>query len=364
MLNSSFWKGKRVFLTGHTGFKGSWLCLLLNRLGAIVTGYALAPTTPKNLFELASIKTLVKSVTGDIRDYPHLASEIKQANPDIIIHMAAQPLVGYSYTAPLLTYETNVMGTVHLYEAIRQSVLDGAPTKVVLNVTTDKCYENKEWSWGYRENDQMGGSDPYSNSKACSELITSSYRSSFFPCQKDVVLSTARSGNVIGGGDWTPQRLVPDLVHAISSSSPLTIRNTNAVRPWQHVLDPLYGYLLLTQSMYTHEGKFSGSWNFGPSLTSHKPVSYIIETLCEKWEKSLKITHDETTLYHETKTLMLDCTKAHKVLHWAPKWEIDIALEKVVQWFKAVSKGADARSVTEEQIMDYLKGRVLSEPNH
>lgn len=289
MIDQDFWQGKRVFLTGHTGFKGSWLSLWLNKMGAQVTGYALEPPTDPSLYQLARIDELVHSTIADIRDIDVLTETMRRALPDIVIHMAAQPLVRDSYKIPVETYAINVMGTVHLLEAVRQ-----CPTvRAVLNVTTDKCYENREWQWGYRENEHMGGYDPYSNSKGCSELVTSAYRNSYFnPGEFDthsVSVATARAGNVIGGGDWANDRLICDCVRALLADEEIIIRNPKAIRPWQHVLEPLSGYLLLAQRLFEDGTQFGEAWNFGPVDTDARPVEWIVNRMCELWGRGLPI---------------------------------------------------------------------------
>lgn len=283
MVEKTFWHNKKIFVTGHTGFKGSWLCLWLTALGAKVTGYALEPPTEPNLYKLCKIDTYIESNIADIRNIDSLWNAMSTAQPDIVIHMAAQPIVLESYRHPVATYAVNVMGTVHVLEAVRKC----KSVRAVINVTTDKCYENKEWVWGYRENELLGGYDPYSNSKACSELVTSAYRSSFFNPRDykshGVAIATARAGNVIGGGDWAPGRLVPDCVRALLKGEKIIIRNPGAIRPWQHVLEPLNGYLLLAQRLYEEGPRYAEAWNFGPCDDDVKSVQWIVERLCSKW---------------------------------------------------------------------------------
>lgn len=349
-----FFEGKKVLITGHTGFKGAWLSLYLHMLKADVYGYALEPNTSPSLFNVAGLENLVKSEFGDVRDLPKLRSFIKQVNPDIVIHMAAQSLVRESYNSPVDTYSTNVMGTVNLLEACR----DVSSVRAILNVTTDKCYENMEWHWGYRENDQLGGYDPYSNSKACSELVTSAYRNSFYNSSglngRSVNIATARAGNVIGGGDWANDRLIPDFIRAISEKRSVVIRSPFAVRPWQHVLEPLTGYLTLVISLFSEDSDFSGSWNFGPTESDAKPVVWVTESICLMWGEGANYEIDSNLQPHEAKYLKLDCSKARTELGWNSRWDISQALQRIVDWNKAYLKGVDMRDYTERQIEDYL----------
>jgi CDP-glucose 4,6-dehydratase len=358
-LNKSFWKNKKVLITGHTGFKGTWLCLWLHQLGAKVTGFALNPPTTPNLFHLCSIENLVHSVYGDIRNFDQLYQTISQTEPDIIFHMAAQPLVVHSYENPVETYEINVMGTTYLLEAVRKAVNNGKKIKAVLNITTDKCYENKEWHWGYRENDQLGGYDPYSNSKACSELITDSYRKAFFNPntynQHGVAIASARAGNVIGGGDWASGRLVPDCTQALLNGQKIVVRNPKSIRPWQHVLEPLHGYLLLAEKLYLKGPDFAEAWNFGPKYDDAKPVEWIVQRICEKWGKQTYYVVDSRNLPHEAHFLKLDYSKAKEELGWSPKWDIDQALDKVIEWVRAYSKKGDMRAVCFKQIEEFSR---------
>ena len=339
-MSSSFWAGKHIFLTGHTGFKGSWLSLWLQSLGAEVTGYALEPPTSPSLFEIANVGKGMHSVIGDIRDLDSLKKTMKEANPDILIHMAAQPLVRYSYINPVETYATNIMGTVHVLEAAREN----KNIKAILNVTSDKCYDNKEVNRGYKEHEPMGGFDPYSNSKGCAELVTSAYRNSFFNIAKyeehGVALATARAGNVIGGGDWAEDRLIPDFMRAIQAKQKVSIRNPHAIRPWQHVLEPLYGYMMLCQILYEEGSHFSESFNFGPDEKDAKNVEWIAGHLVKTWGEgaAYEIASNASSL-HEAHFLKLDCTKAHQKLGWQPKWNINIALDKICEWNKALTNG-------------------------
>ncbi|MEI8208813.1 MAG: CDP-glucose 4,6-dehydratase [Methylococcales bacterium] len=361
VMTPAFWQGKKVLLTGHTGFKGSWLSLWLQALGAEVTGYALEPPTNPNLFEVANVSAGMTSIIGDIRDLDKLKAVFSDHKPEIVIHMAAQPLVRYSYVNPVETYSTNVMGTVNLLEAVRST----SGIKAVVNVTTDKCYENREWDWGYRENEPMGGFDPYSNSKGCSELVTAAYRNSYFHPDRyqkhGVALASARAGNVIGGGDWAEDRLIPDIMRAISQSEAVNIRNPHAIRPWQHVLEPLSGYLLLAQKLYENGATLAEGWNFGPNDEDAKPVQWIVEYLTHAWGDGASWLLDGGNHPHEAHYLKLDCSKAKSRLNWAPKWRLEIALDKIIEWQKHYQQGADIRELTLKQIADYQvnKGEIL-----
>jgi CDP-glucose 4,6-dehydratase len=358
-MNPGFWRGKKVFLTGHTGFKGSWLSLWLQQLGAQVTGYALeAPTNP-SLFEVAGVAQGMKSVIGDVRDGAKLIACMREAAPDVVIHMAAQPLVRESYADPVGTYATNVMGTVHLLEAVRQ-----APSvRAVVNVTTDKCYENREWVWGYRENEPMGGYDPYSSSKGCSELVTSAYRNSFFPADKypqhRVALASGRAGNVIGGGDWAKDRLIPDILAAFARNEPVVIRSPHATRPWQHVLEPLRGYLVLAEKLYEHGPEYAEGWNFGPYGDDAQPVEWITRELAKKWGEGARWELSAGEHPHEANYLKLDISKAGARLKWQPTLRLHQALDLIVEWARARQSGGDLRALTLRQIADY-QARSLS----
>ncbi|TCR03921.1 CDP-glucose 4,6-dehydratase [Neorhizobium sp. JUb45] len=352
-MNQHFWRGKRVFLTGHTGFKGSWLSLWLQDLGAELTGFSLTPPTSPSLFETARVGTNMISLVGDIRDLPVLKEAMIAARPEIVIHMAAQPLVRLSYDDPVGTYSSNVMGVVNLLEAVRAS----GSVRSVVNVTTDKCYENREWAWGYRENEQMGGFDPYSSSKGCAELITAAYRSSYFHpdnyLEHGVAISTARAGNVIGGGDWAKDRLIPDIVNAFAAGDSVMIRNPNAIRPWQHVLEPLRGYLVLAERMYDAGADFSQAWNFGPNDDDAKPVAWIVERMSSLWGQQAAWSIDDRLHPHEASFLKLDISKVRNLLGWKPVLGLGHALEYIVEWSKAVATGTDARDHTLMQIRRY-----------
>jgi len=354
MIDQRFWQGKRVFLTGHTGFKGSWLSLWLHALGAEVTGYALEPPTEPSLFDLARVGELMASVIADIRDREALARSLAGAAPEIVIHMAAQPLVRDSYKIPVETYAVNVLGTVHLLEAVRQC----PSVRGVVVVTTDKCYDNKEWVWGYRENEPLGGYDPYSSSKACAELVTAAYRSSYFNsrdqgCHRAAV-ATARAGNVIGGGDWAADRLVPDCVRALLAGEPVRVRNPAAIRPWQHVLEPLSGYLLLAQQLVERGNAFDSAWNFGPPEDDARPVLWLVEQLCALWGEGARVALDPGEHPHEAHYLKLDCAKARSELGWRPRWDLERALTAIVDWTRAYHDGTDVREVCLAQLHEYV----------
>lgn len=354
-MTASFWKGRSVLVTGHTGFKGSWLCHWLVGLGARVSGYALSPPTSPSLFELLRLDERLSSHIGDVRDLEALAEAVRVAEPEIIIHMAAQSLVLESYDDPAGTYATNVLGTVHLFEAIRR--LDSV--RAVVNVTSDKCYENREWAWGYRENEPMGGHDPYSCSKGAAELVTASYRRSFF-ADSGVNLASARAGNVIGGGDWADNRLVPDLVRGLMAGETIVIRNPGAIRPWQHVLEPLSGYLLLAQRLHGPEGaRFAEGWNFGPYESDVRSVEWIADSLCKAWGEGAgwRLETTEGAVPHEAHYLKLDCSKARSELDWRPRLDLQSALEWIVQWTRSYAAGADMIEFTNGQIEQYEKGR-------
>ncbi|MGP7817099.1 CDP-glucose 4,6-dehydratase [Niallia sp. 01092] len=357
-MNVDFWKDKKVLITGNTGFKGSWLSLWLHSLGAKVTGYSLHPPTSPSLFELCEINKLVPTTFADIRDKKKVEETVFADKPDIIIHMAAQPLVRASYLNPVETYETNVMGTVNLLEAVRSAVNRGIKIKAVVNVTTDKCYENKEWHWAYRENETLGGYDPYSNSKACSELVTDAYRNSFFNSgnyeSHGVAIGTARAGNVIGGGDWAEDRLIPDCVRTLLNGEKILIRNPHAIRPWQHVLDPLSGYLTLAEKLYKDGPMYAEGWNFGPDDNDGKQVEWIVKTICKKWGTDANYEVEKGEHPHEAHFLRLDCSKAKKQLGWLPKWDAGHALEKVVEWTEAYKKNQDLSAVCLKQIKEYI----------
>ena len=352
-MNPLFWKGKRVFLTGHTGFKGSWLSLWLHKLGAEVKGYALAPESKPNLFEVANVSEVIASEIGDIRNLEQLRSSMGDFNPDILIHMAAQPLVRLSYKEPVETYETNVMGTVKVLEAARSC----PNLKSIVSVTTDKCYENKEWLWGYREDEAMGGYDPYSSSKGCAELVSSAYRRSFMQ-EKNIGLATARAGNVIGGGDWSDDRLIPDILSAFEKGDNVVIRNPKSTRPWQHVLEPLSGYLVLVQKLYDNPLDYAEGWNFGPYDDDVKPVDWILNRMVEHWGYGAGWNFDEGNHPHEASYLKLDVSKAKAKLGWQPAWRLEATLERIVQWQQAWLQKKDMQGVCLEEIQDYMQDMI------
>ena len=347
-MNKEFWPNKRVFITGHTGFKGAWMSLWLEHSGAIIKGFSLPPNTTPNLFEILGNKEYINSEFGDITNYNSLFKSMDEFKPDIVFHMAAQPLVRYSYENPLETYNTNVLGTVNLLEASRH--IDSI--KAIINVTTDKCYKNKEWTWGYREDEEMGGFDPYSNSKACSELVTSAYRDSYFKNNK-IFLASARAGNVIGGGDWADDRLIPDIFRSIKNNRKLLIRNPYATRPWQHVLEPISGYLKLAQSLYEEGTGFAEAWNFGPNEDDCKSVKDIINYITPKLKRKLDYSLNEDpklNKLHESQSLRLDISKAKNYLSWYPTWTIDRALDMIVDWHEALDNNLNMRAFSIDQI--------------
>ena len=355
MVNSSFWKNRRVFITGHTGFKGSWMCLWLHSLGAKITGYALNPPTKPSLYELCKIDGLVQSTIADVRDGESLTRVMRSAEPEIVIHMAAQPLVRDSYKIPVDTYAINVMGTVNLFESVRKA----KSVRAVVNITTDKCYENKEWVWGYREDEPLGGYDPYSSSKACSELVTTAYRRSFFNPEDygkhGKGIASARAGNVIGGGDWATDRLIPDCIRALLEKRTIIIRNPHAIRPWQHVLEPLSGYLLLAQKLGEDGAAFSSAWNFGPHENDAKPVEWLVREICKRWGEKASCRVYKGKHPHEARYLKLDCSKARTELGWNPKWDMERALENIIEWTRVYQKKGDLRKTCFSQIEAYME---------
>jgi CDP-glucose 4,6-dehydratase len=349
VVNPAFWQGKRVFLTGHTGFKGSWLALWLQQMGAVVKGYALTPPTTPSLFDVAHVGDGMLSDIGDIRDLVQVKASMIGFDPDILIHMAAQPLVRLSYREPLETYDINVMGTAKVLEAARSC----PNLKAIVSVTTDKCYENKEWVWGYREDEPMGGYDPYSSSKGCAELVTSAYRRSFL-AEQGVGLASARAGNVIGGGDWAEDRLIPDILRAFEQNQPVVIRNPASTRPWQHVLEPLSGYLVLAQALYEQPTAFAEGWNFGPFDEDAQPVSWILDKMVAKWQGA-GWQLDENAHPHEAGYLKLDISKAKARLHWQPTWRLAQTLNRIVAWHQAWLDNKDMHAVCLQEITDYMQ---------
>ena len=362
MLDRSFWKGRRVFLTGHTGFKGSWLSLWLETLGANATGYALDPPTQPSLFELAGVRRTLRSIRGDIRDFSALKTALADARPEVIIHMAAQSVVRRGYEDPVETYSANVMGTVNLLEAVRQLKLRA----VIVNVTSDKCYANREWVWGYREDEPMGGRDPYSSSKGCAELVTTAFRESFFPAasfeEHGVALASARAGNAIGGGDWTSDQLIPDIVRAFVAGRPCLIRNPSAIRPWQFVLEPLRGYLTLAERLLQDPSRFAAGWNFGPVDSDAKPVCWIADQLARSWGDHASWVHDSGEHPREAHFLKLDASKSKACLDWHPVVRLEQALEWIVEWYRAFQVGEDLRARTLAQIERYEALANSSQP--
>ena len=353
VMSSDFWNGKRVLVTGHTGFKGSWLCLWLQSRGAIVHGYALEPTGDQNLFEVAGVAAgMAGNTIADIRDAQSLEQVMRITQPEVVFHLAAQALVRRSYAAPVETYAVNVMGTVNLLEAVRNS----QGIRAVVNVTTDKCYENREWPWAYREIEALGGHDPYSSSKACSEIVTAAYRRSFLQAG-GVALASARAGNVIGGGDWAVDRLIPDFLRALDAGAPLEIRSPNAIRPWQHVLEPLSGYLQLAARLFTEQAEFAEAWNFGPADEDARPVSWIVDRLVNS-TPGATWRCDESPQLHEANYLKLDSSKARIRLPWRPRWALATALDKTLEWHAAWRVGKDMREFTLGQINEYENWEV------
>ncbi len=355
-VDPAFWAGKHVFLTGHTGFKGSWLSLWLQSMGVRVYGFALEPDTDPALFDIGNVGAGMTSQTGDIRDLPILANAMAAFDPEIVIHMAAQPLVRESYKDPVGTYATNVMGTVHVLEAARSC----PNLRAIVSVTTDKCYENKEWSWGYRESEPMGGHDPYSNSKGCAELVSAAYRSSFFSEAGSAAVATARAGNVIGGGDWAADRLIPDILRAFDASAPVPIRNPLATRPWQHVLEPLSGYLTLAQKLWQGGQDFAQGWNFGPRDDDAQPVQQIVERMVTLWGDGAAWERDAGYHPHEANYLKLDISLARERLSWSPRWSLADTLTRIVAWQKAWHAGQDMHAYCLSEIADYTAGAPVS----
>lgn len=357
-MNPAFWQGKRVFLTGHTGFKGSWLSLWLQTLGAELTGFALPPNAPLNLFECASVASGMQSVVGDVRDLNAMQHAMKAAQPDIVIHMAAQALVRYGYHNPVETYATNVMGTVHVLESVRHT----PSVRAVVNVTSDKCYEQRTFDRGFTEDDPMGGFDPYSNSKGCAELVSAAYRDSYFGPetygQHGVALATARAGNVIGGGDWSTDRLIPDILAAFVQGREVAIRNPNAVRPWQHVLEALSGYLVLAERLYGDGPVVAGAWNFGPQAQDNRTVAWVVEQMATRWGQDARWRIDDNQHPHEAEHLRLDISKASQQLDWQPAMNLTTALQLTMDWARQKHAGKAMRQVTEAQIQAYQAARV------
>ena len=353
VIDEDFWKERRVFVTGHSGFKGSWISFWLKQLGANVTGFSLAPVDKPNLFDVVHVASGMDSHIGDIRDLQQLEHVITEAQPEIVIHMAAQSLVRESYEDPVNTYTTNIIGTVNVLEAVRHV----SSVKVLLNITSDKCYENEEWDRPYRETDPMGGHDPYSSSKGCAELVTSSYYRSFLN-DINIGVATARAGNVIGGGDWARDRIVPDAISAFSNNKILEIRNPLATRPWQHVLEPIAGYLIVCQKLYKNPQQYSGPWNFGPDPEGVQPVSKLADEIVRNWSENANWQQDKDIHPHEAQNLILDSTKAHTQLGWSPIWSFDRTVKETVKWYKAWIAGEDINTTTSQQIARYQQELV------
>jgi CDP-glucose 4,6-dehydratase len=356
VVNSAFWHNKTVLITGHTGFKGSWLSLWLQQLGAKVVGYSLDPPTQVNLFEQANVSSGMKSIIGEIRDLERLKQVFNEVQPEIVFHLAAQSLVRESFSDPVTTYSTNVMGSLNVLEAVRHT----PSVRSVVMVSTDKCYDNKEWPWGYREVDPVGGHDPYSSSKGCMEIMLASYRASYFPADDyalhGTAIASARAGNVIGGGDWAADRLVPDILNCIQHDQPITLRYPNAIRPWQHVLEPLSGYMLLAEKLFEYGSHYAQSWNFGPGDSSARSVKWIAEYMLKKSGLTTSVVMDTNAHPHEAHYLKLDCSKANMELNWQPRWNLSVALDKVLSW--SPSDKYSAQGICLQQIADYSATKV------
>lgn len=357
-VDPAFWRERRVLLTGHTGFKGSWLALWLQALGARITGFSSGVPTQPSLFELARVGDGMQSIEGDVRDPSAFDAAFAIARPEVVIHMAAQSLVRQSFAEPRATYEVNVMGTVNLLEAVRR---DGA-VRVVVNITSDKCYENREWEWAYREHEPMGGHDPYSSSKGCAELVTDAFRRSFFCTDASTRVATARAGNVIGGGDWAEDRLIPDLMRAALDGRPVRVRSPESVRPWQHVLNPLCGYLMLAQSLWSSP-ELAGGWNFGPAEEDARPVRWIVQRMAALWPQQLGWVEDaepDRPHLHEARYLKLDSSRARSHLGWEPRWGLGDGLDATVAWYRALHAGEDVAALTETQIQAFQQVGALA----
>lgn len=353
MVRRSFWKNKKVFITGHTGFKGSWLSFWLNMMGAKVSGYALNPITEPNLFKILNLDKEVESYIGDIANVEYLKETVTKIRPDIVFHMAAQPIVRESYENPLYTFNTNIIGTANLLESLR----DIKDVKTIINITTDKVYKTKDWDWPYRETDELGGKDPYSCSKACSELITNTYRESFYKENCNTLIATARAGNVIGGGDWAKDRIIPDCIRAFNNNIPVVIRNKFSIRPWQHVLEPLAGYLTLAQDLFEGRESCGGSFNFGPNLEDCVDVEKVVNKACKCWSQNAtyKCVELQNSLI-ESKILKLDSSKARNILKIKPKWDIYKGIEETIKWYKCYYSNDDICTFTKNQINRYIRG--------
>lgn len=351
MIDLNFYKGKNIFITGHTGFKGSWLCKILSLAGANVTGYALTPPTTPSLFEIAEIERDITSVIGDIRDYNALKQAFDRSKPEIVLHLAAQPIVIEGYRSPAYTYETNVMGTVNILECVRRS----NTVRSFLNVTTDKVYLNREWAWGYRENEELDGYDPYSNSKSCSELVTHSYKNSFFDKENSPAISTARAGNVIGGGDFAADRIIPDAIRSIEKGESVLVRNPNSTRPYQHVLEPLFAYLMIAKAQY-EDKKYSGWYNVGPDECDCVSTGDLMDKFCKNWGNGLSWYTKAINGPHEANFLKLDCSKIKSVFGWRPRWHIDETISKICDWTKVYFAKGNIRKEMDEEIREFING--------
>ena len=352
-MNDAFesFKGKKVFITGHTGFKGTWLTFLLTELGAEVMGYALAPYDGPSHFNMLNLQEKIKHVIGDVRDVDSLKSAMHSFRPEYVIHLAAQPLVKKSYNEPVDTFSTNVMGSVNLLDAVRQC----ESVRSLVYITSDKCYENLEWIWGYRENDRVGGHDPYSASKGAAEIIFSAYWRSFFLTRPTLGAATTRAGNVIGGGDWAEDRIIPDCIRAIETNTPIQIRNPLATRPWQHVLEPLSGYLLLAAQLRNAPERYSGAWNFGPSSSEVRTVHEVANTIVEIMGRGEVVISGSADQHHEAMLLQLNCDKAHQELNWHPRWHVEETLSATAEWYKVILEGGNAEKITRKQLQNYFK---------
>jgi CDP-glucose 4,6-dehydratase len=348
---SAAFKGKRVLVTGDTGFKGSWLCLWLHQLGAKVIGYALPPEREDDHFNLLGLAKLIEHVDGDILDNAAFNAVVQRVQPEILFHLAAQPLVRYSYAEPKLTFDTNIGGAVNILEAARLS----KSLKALVYVTSDKCYRNNEWVWGYRENDEMGGHDPYSASKAAAELVFSSYQDSFFKAREGFGAATVRAGNVIGGGDWALDRIVPDSIRALRAGEAIHLRNPNSTRPWQHVLEPLSGYLMTAARLLEQPQRFAGAWNFGPDSESIRTVGELAQMIVKEWGDGKVVVAEQINAPHEANLLHLNCDKAHQLMRWRPKWNADRAIGETVSWYRRVHEGESALEISSQQILAYME---------
>lgn len=353
-VNLAFYKGKKVLITGHTGFKGAWLCKILSKVGADVVGYSLIPPTRTNLFEISGVKNEIVSITGDIRDLKKLMDVFNKYKPEVVFHLAAQPIVYDSYIEPVYTYETNVMGTVNILECVRKN----SCVRSFLNVTTDKVYRNNEWEWGYRENEQLDGFDPYSNSKSCSELVTHSYKNSFFK-DTGIAISTARAGNVIGGGDFANNRIIPDCIRAAEKNKSIIVRNPHSIRPYQHVLEPLSVYLMIVEKQY-EDKKYADYYNVGPDECDCIETGKLVDIFCEKWGQNITWKNNFVAGPHEANFLKLDCSRLKAVFNWKPRWNIEVAIEKTVEWAKCFLRKDDLNECMNEQIIDFF----YKENNH